>query len=345
VWGRCNLPHTPVHKPYNTHMNDKIRIRPRQHQVSALGGGMAWLALLALLPAAPPTVGLITGLLLLAVLVFVPLALGLAADCGIPMQGSAAHDARRWQLVLGVQPFAAAAAALAFLLPAGVPAGVLALGWLLFAGIAALLGVVRLFDQHLRDVAEICIDVGLLLLPIGGFWLAMARFGARPLGFGDTIVLLTAVHFHYAGFALLVLAGLAGRRLRVNAPLARGSFHLAASGMILGVPLVALGITFSRVLEILAVMLLACSVLIFAILTLLVVVPLLARRAARALLALSALASIATMLLAAGYAGGSFVGITLTIHQMVVAHGMVNAFGLVLCGLLAWTIELWDATQ
>ena len=54
------------------------------------------------------------------------------------------------------------------------------------------------------------------------------------------------------------------------------------------------------------------------------------------------LASIATMLLAAGYAGGSFVGLALTIPQMVLAHGAVNAFGLVLCGLLAWTLELWD---
>jgi len=222
----------------------------------------------------------------------------------------------------------------------GVPAGVLASSWLLFAGIVALLGLARLFDPDLRDAAELCIDVSLLLLPIGGFWLAMARFGARPLGFGDTIVLLTAVHFHYAGFALLVLAGLAGRRLRAGAPAAWGSFRLLAAGLIAGVPLVALGITFSRVLEILAVLLLVSSVLAFALLTLLALVPQLVRRAARVLLVISALASVATMLLAAGYAGGSFVGLALTIPQMVVAHGAVNAFGLVLCGLLAWTIEL-----
>jgi hypothetical protein len=319
-------------------MNGKIRNQLPWHQISALGGGLAWLLLLALLPVASPTIILITGLLLLALLVFVPLALGLAA-------GSSAYHTRRWRFVLYVQPFAAAATALAFLLPAGLAAGVLALSWLLFASAAALLGVLRLFGQHARDAAEICIDIGLMLLPIGGFWLAMARFGARPLGFGDTIVLLTAVHFHYAGFALLVLAGLAGRRLGANASLARGCFRLAAAGMIVGVPLVALGITFSRALEILAVLLLACSVVAFAILTLLMVVPLLARCAARVLLALSALASIATMLLAAGYAGGSLVGLALTIPQMVAAHGMLNAFGLVLCGLLAWTIELRDATS
>ena len=48
------------------------------------------------------------------------------------------------------------------------------------------------------------------------------------LGFGDTIVLLTAVHFHYAGFALLLLAGLAGRRLRAGTPVVWGIFRLVA---------------------------------------------------------------------------------------------------------------------
>ena len=323
-----------LRKPCTTQMNGKTRKRLRRHHISALVGGLAWLSLLALLPAAPPTNTLITGLLLLAVLVFVPLALGLAAD------GCSARATGSWRLALRVQPFAAAAVAVAFLLPTGWLSGGLASCWLLFAGIVALLGLMRLFEHDLRDAAELCVDVSLLLLPIGGFWLAMARFGVRPLGFGDTIVLLTAVHFHYAGYALLMLAGLAGRRLRVGAPAVRGSFRLVAAGLIAGVPLVALGITFSRVLEILAVLLLVSSVLALALLTLLAVVPLLARRAARALLAISALASVATMLLAAGYAGGSFVGLALTIPQMVVMHGAVNAFALVLCGLLAWTLEL-----
>ena len=54
-----------------------------------------WLIVLALLPVASPTIRLITGLLLLAPLVFVPLALGLAA-------GSSAYHMRRWRFVLRV---------------------------------------------------------------------------------------------------------------------------------------------------------------------------------------------------------------------------------------------------
>jgi hypothetical protein len=320
-------------------MNSKTHNTLRWHYMSALAGTLAWLLLLILLPAEPQTLALITRLLLLAVLVFVPLALGLVA----PMRP--VRSAGYLWLTMRVQPFAASAVVAAFLLPAGVPAGVLALSWLVFAGIAALLGVTRFFDPDERNAAELCINVSLLLLPIGGFWMAMARFGVHPLGFGDTIVLLTAVHFHYAGFALLMLAGLSGRRLRAGAPLMWSIFRLVAAGMIAGVPLVALGITFSRVLEILAVLLLVSSVLALALLTLVAVVPLVARLDARALLAVSALASIATMLLAAGYAGGSFVGLALTIPQMVLAHGVVNALGLVLCGLLAWTLELRDVTR
>jgi hypothetical protein len=320
-------------------MNSETRNEPRWHQISALAGALVWLLLIGFLPAESQTIALITELLLLAVLVCVPLGLGLAAA------GCSARDAARLRLALRAQPCAAAATVAAFLLPVGVPAGVLASSWLLFAGIVALVGVARLSNHNSRDAAELCIDVSLLMLPVGGFWLAMARFGARPLGFGDTIVLLTAVHFHYAGFALLILAGLAGRQLRQGAPAAWGIFRLVAAGMIAGVPLVALGITFSCVLEILAVMLLASSVLAFALLTLVAVAPQRTHGAARALLAISALAAIATMLLAAGYAGGSFVGLALTIPQMVVAHGVVNAFGLVLCGLLAWTLELRDTTE
>jgi hypothetical protein len=304
--------------------------------VSALAGGLVWLLLLFLLPAEPRTLAPIARLLMLAPLVCVPLAIGLIAPDGHLL------PARLYRLVVRAQPPAAMAAAGAFVLPSGVVAGLLGSIWLLFGSIVGLLGVVRLLDRSLREVPELCISVGLLLLPVGGFWLAMARFGVRPLSFGDTIVLLTAVHFHYAGFALLILAGLAGRRLRAGAPVARGTFRLIAAGMIAGVPLVALGITFSRLLEILAVLLLVASVLALALLTLLAIAPLIARRAARALLAISALASVAPMLLAAGYASGGLVGVALTIPQMVVLHGAVNAFGLVLCGLLAWTLELWE---
>src|SRR5689334_1687666 len=130
-----------------------IHTRMCYHHASALVGAMAWLLLLALLPAEPPTILWISQLLLLAVLMFVPLALGLAAA------SRSAHIAACWRLAVRVQPAAAAAAVAAFLLPAGVVAGVLALGWLLFAGIVALLGLTRFFTNDRHDAAELCINV------------------------------------------------------------------------------------------------------------------------------------------------------------------------------------------
>src|SRR5258705_406817 len=109
--------------PYNTPMNGKTHNRLRRHHISALVGGVAWLPLLVLLPSASPTITAITGLLLLAVLVFVPLALGLAAG------SCSASAAGGWRLALRLQPFAAAAVAVAFLLPAGWLSGGLASGW------------------------------------------------------------------------------------------------------------------------------------------------------------------------------------------------------------------------
>src|SRR5829696_7822467 len=94
------------------------------HQISAFAGALAWLLLLVVLPKEPQTLALITRLLLLAVLVFVPLALGLAE------RSCSARGAEPLWLALRVQPFAAAITAVAFVLPVGVLAGVLALSWL-----------------------------------------------------------------------------------------------------------------------------------------------------------------------------------------------------------------------
>ena len=84
----------------------------------------------------------------------------------------------------------------------------------------------------------------MVYLPIGGAWLVASRLGIQPLGFGDTIVLLTAIHFHFAGFAAPLLAGFAGRAVR-DRQTASQVVALAATGIILGTPLVAAGITFS----------------------------------------------------------------------------------------------------
>src|SRR5262249_54537538 len=135
---------------------------------------------------------------------------------------------------------------IAFLTPAGTLAALLASGWLLLAGLAALSGLLRLLARRNARADELCIDAGLLYLPVGAVWLLFSRAGLSPLGFGDTIVILTAVHFHYAGFAAPILAGLAGRWIAAVRPVLWPLFRLVAVGVIAGIALVAAGITLAR---------------------------------------------------------------------------------------------------
>ena len=68
-------------------------------------------------------------------------------------------------------------------------------------------------SRAVQTVFKQMFDAGLVYLAVGGGWTVLAWGGLRPLGFAAPIVLLTAVHFHYAGFALPLLTGLAGRNL------------------------------------------------------------------------------------------------------------------------------------
>jgi hypothetical protein len=185
----------------------------------------------------------------------------------------------------------------------------------------------------------VCHAAGLAYLPVGGAWLIAARLRLNPLGFGDTIVLLTAAHFHFAGFAAPLLAGRTGHQLAQTRPALLGLFRPPAAGLVLGVPLVAAGITLSRPLELAAVLLLAASMVGLATLVLLAIVPASRPWHAGALLAISALAVLASMLLACAYAAGPWLGMTIiTIPQMVLLHGWANGLGFAVCGLLGWTL-------
>jgi hypothetical protein len=275
-------------------------------------------------------------LFLFAVLVIAPLPLALIA--------SADELSAPWPLRTARAVYAPAAVfvVVSMLLPPGDLAAVLTLPWLAFTGLVALAGLSRFLAHRLSSAPELCIAAGLLYLPVGGIWFALSRFGANPLGFGDTIVLLTAVHFHYAGYALPILAGWTGRWLGRNALASMRVYRCLAAGVVAGMTLVAAGITVtaltgSLLLEGAAVAVLAVSVLALSALVLRYVVAAVTDPVARALLLLSALSPFVSMLFALAYAGGRLSGTwQLTIAQIIIWHGWLNAVGLVLCGLLAW---------
>lgn len=184
-------------------------------------GLVVWGAALALLPAP-----LAARILLLAPLVVVPLLLSAIPE-------------RRWVGRLAGWPALAAALPLivALALPPGPAAAVFALPWLAVAVVAALAAVLHGIDRlpsilRPRHLADLGLDVALGFLAIGAAFLAVDRLGV-DVGFSPTIVLLTATHFHFAGFGLLALASLLARdRAWLRAPVA---------GLIVGMPITAAG--------------------------------------------------------------------------------------------------------
>jgi hypothetical protein len=337
-------------------------------------GAVAWAALWAFPSAKAAEIQLIERLLLLAPFVTVPLALLATAR-------AAAGDARPppvlWRAACVVGPPAAALLAASLRLLPGRTAGALAAPWIATTGILALLGLQRRLRggvaRALVPFEEACIDAGHAYLAIGGAWLAIERFGLAVLGFGPTIALLTAVHFHYAGFAAPIIAGLAGRTLLAGAgaaagtaagpastsasaaasspasasapapsPRLRRAYFAAAGAVALGPPLIAAGITVSPLLEVAAAFALAAGLLLFCALLVLRVAPALGRAGhpvARALLTLAGTALVVTMAAACAYALGEFQGrVYLGIPRMAEIHGAANALGFSLGGLAAFAI-------
>jgi len=266
---------------------------PRWAQTSVLLGGLVWLGLS--LPAAlgPWRIGVIEKLLLLGLLVVVPLGLWLVAT-----PDRHGRHALPYRLAVLLQPFGAGLAVCSFLFPPGAVAALLASGWLAVTACMACFGFTRFLPRSAARVEEVCIDAGLIYVMVGGGWFVISRLGWQPLGFGPVIVTLTAVHFHYAGFAAPLLAGFAGRVLDDSQRLARRMHRAASTCVIVGVPLVAAGITLSRELEFAATAVLSLGLFLLAASVLGWVVPTLRSRPARLLLGLSAGSSCVAMLLA-----------------------------------------------
>lgn len=298
-------------------------------------GSLVWLTVGFLVIAGLIELSLIGYLFLLAPLVIVPLGLPLVK---IPAQPGLQR--RLFTFIRLGQPFCALFVTAAFLLPAGSLAGALALTWLGLTGLVALLGLVRFMARASFEVKEIVIDVGLGYLAIGGGWLVLARLDANPLGFDDTIVLLTAVHFHYAGFAAPLITGLTGYTLTAASQKVQMIYQIIALGVIVGTPLVAAGITLSPLLEVIGAIILATSLASLAYLIRFVVLRVVTYSLARIFLTISAICLLVGMFFIYLYAIGEFTGYHLvSIPQMVMGHGIVNSLGFALFGFLGWRCQ------
>jgi len=204
--------------------------------------------------------------------------------------------------------------------------------WTALAAWEALVRVWKLFGGGWRGLisGELAIAAGLGFPVIGSGWLLLDRLAIEPLGFSPLIVLLTAVHFHHAGLTLPLSAGLLAR-WRGQA----GPWPVTAVAVVVAVPLVAIGITASPIVELVGAWLTAAAAISVALgmlarARLLPIIPALLSAGAGACL-------LAAMVFAASYALGEYQGVAWPdIASMIRLHGAVNALGFGLLGAWAW---------
>jgi hypothetical protein len=262
--------------------------------------------------------GLVNLLICAGLLVVMPLGLGLLAAPGV------AGIRRIWLL-------AAAPAAVSVWLPRGWLAAPLAAAYLP-ATTALLASAARLVLSRARALGgpgAVAAVTALAAPTVAGGALVAERAGYRLFGFDLDVLALTVAHFHYAGFAAALIAGLVCR-VTGDGPAGR----LAALSVPAGIAVVFAGFFTGEWVELAGAAVLTAGMWLVGWLTWRQSP---ADRATRALLATSALTLGATMLLALDWAVGEATGLAhLPISWMVATHGLANALGFALCGLVAW---------
>lgn len=303
--------------------------------LSALVGGGGWLALAVGTIGGPIPLSAVELYVAFATLVVVPLGLG-------PLEPRDADGSSSLYAVAVGGQFPAAVAVVAGLAaPQGSAAAVaFTVPWLAVTGAVALIGLRRSLARGPDPLPELAIDAALLYVPVAAVFLFL-HAADSSLRFAPVIVLLTGVHFHYAGFALPLVVGLTGRVVAADGggypPTAAGRAAAAATAVIaVGILLIAIGITFSPSLEAVAVAAFSTAVVVFAVVVLRAVVPSVPRLPG-ALLALAAVSLCWTMALALAFAYSALPGTAplVSIPTMIRWHGSVNAFGFALPALLA----------
>ena len=157
------------------------------------------------------------------------------------------------------------------------------------------------------------------------------------MDFREPIVVLTAVHFHYTGFATALVAG-----AMVDFAQRHGLHSRTRSALVvlvLSLPFVlAAGFVFSPTIKVCAAVLLSITMLGLAV-SQLGASRSVSRSDGHVFLWISSAAVVVAMALAATYAVGDFLGKSwISIPGMASTHGLLNALGFVLPALVGWLV-------
>ena len=283
----------------------------------------------------------IHALLMLSVLVLMPLGRQLGAGArgsrGQWMEEISAYLVGLSLLVSPVDPRVQIADELS--LRRIVPLGfLLSVPWLLVRTRGAVPVVMDWLRRGIPSHDRLYLECARIFPAIGAAWLVANRSQWTPWRFDPLIVLLTAAHFHHAGFTLPLIAGL-------NAKASPGRWtRFSCIAILLGVPMVAVGITCThfgvmKFVEPLGVTILVLGALGVATSQILRGIECRSGLSpwTRFVFAISGAALFAAMVLALSFGLRYLIpNYALTMPEMWAIHGTLNAFGFGLCGVLAW---------
>jgi hypothetical protein len=290
-------------------------------------GAAVWVAL-ALASFSPRVhLGIIEVLFLLGPWIVVPLGADLVRGAG-NSKSSALLD---WVLI-----FAAALTTVSFFLDNRTSAAWFASAWLLVCAAFAGDGLRRFVISGTKSFTQFCFAAGEGYLLVAGAWLVASRAGVQLLAFREPIVLLTAVHFHFAGFASAVLGGLTYERFRESRW--KALLRIALLAVVCGPGILGLAFLLGPKWKLIAALLIALGQLGLA--GAMVRVGIVVRTGSGRWLLFVAGASVAVgMVLAAVWAIGEYPLQTfVNIRQMAEFHGVLNAVGFAVCGLVGWRV-------
>ena len=274
---------------------------------------------------------LIDLLLLLAPVVVVPLGFWLA-----PL--TAPHAIVVLKIARYTQPIGALCAVVSFLVPIGGTAALLASAWLAVCVIASLAGLFEIVESRSLHPIHLLPAAALGVLSVAAAWLVAFRSG-NDFGYSPTITELTAVHFHYAGFAAVMMSALVLNALTGAPVWTRRVAAGAGLLVVFGTPTTATGVATGIVaLTVVGPLVLATGILTMSALTAFVVAPRMRSRA-RWLLTLSAAGVVIPMFLGVDYAAARVFPLpALDLQTMALVHGDLNALVFALIGFIGWSL-------
>jgi hypothetical protein len=315
-------------------MSSRVFVRTQKqgawNSIFSLCGAAVWAAFATLAGFGRARFGIVELLFLFAPLVIVPL--------GLELTRRLAGTRERFDAIRILQVSATLAVAATFWLPPGRSAATLSALWLLQCIFMASRRFLNWWREE-RTAESMILNIAYADLVLGAAWLVLSRAGLRPMGFQEPIILLTAIHFHFSGFATALIATATFHEFESRGLRMPGLPTLI--WLIALLPFVlAAGFVFSPALRFVAAISLSACVTALAMISWWIAgdwksTP------ATVYLRIGTCAAMGAFSLAGIYAVSEyFKRDWITVPGMANSHGILNGLGFVLLALLAWLMEL-----